>query len=225
MNRVLQISTAQGPVECQMFARFVCQTLLREAAQQGLQAEIISSHDSAQGLLSATLQLSGQTVAAFCEQQQGTWQWICASPVRAKHPRKNWYIGVFLLPNAPALPDNDEVVFQSCRARGKGVTINQANHCAIQSCRARGKGGQHVNTTNSAIRATHVASGITVRVENERSQHANKKQALALLAQKIAAQQAAQHAHYATAQHAQLYQVERGQPVRVFVGLNFREKE
>ena len=204
MNRVLQISTAQGPVECQIFARFVCQTLLREAAQQGLQAEIISSHDSAQCLLSATLQLSGQTVAAFCEQQQGTWQWICASPVRAKHPRKNWYIGVFLLPNAPALPDNDEVVFQSCRARGKG--------------------GQHVNTTNSAIRATHVASGITVRVENERSQHANKKQALALLAQKIAAQQATQHAHYATAQHAQLYQVERGQPVRVFVGLNFREK-
>ena len=70
-----------------------------------------------------------------------------------------------------------------------------------------------------------MASGIAVRVESERSQHANKKQALALLAQKIAAQQATQHAHYATAQHAQLYQVERGQPVRVFVGLNFREKE
>ena len=174
MNCALQISTAQGPAECQIFARFVCQTLLREATQQGLQAEVISSHESAYGLLSATLHLSGQTASSFCEQQQGTWQWICTSPVRTQHLRKNWYIGVFILPNAPALFDNDEVVFQSCRARGKG--------------------GQHVNKTNSAIRATHVASGLSVRVESERSQHSNKKQALALLAQKIAAQQAV-HKH------------------------------
>ena len=97
---------------------------------------------------------------------QGSLQWICASPVRPKHPRKNWYIGVFRMPEMPEMPSESEIEFQTCRSGGKG--------------------GQHVNKTESAVRATHKASGISVRVESERSQHANKKLALTLLAQKLA---------------------------------------
>ena len=94
----------------------------------------------------------------------------------------------------------------------------------FQTCRSGGKGGQHVNKTESAVRATHKASGISVRVESERSQHANKKLALTLLTQKLAEHHAGQTDDYARAQHSQLYQVERGNPKRTFIGTEFKEK-
>ena len=104
----------------------------------------------------------------------------------------------------PILPDDGSIHFETCRAGGKG--------------------GQHVNKTDSAVRATHLATGISVRVESERSQHANKKRARDLLAIKLAAQHSAALAQHASHAHAQLYQVERGNPVRVFKGADFREQ-
>ena len=204
MNTVLQISTAQGPAECQMFARFVLQTLLAEAKQQGIATDVQASLESKHGILSAVVGLSGTAAEALAKRWLGTVQWICPSPLRPKHPRKNWYVGVFSLPDVPPLPDDGTV--------------------RLQTCRAGGKGGQHVNKTESAVRATHLASGLSVRVESERSQHANKKRALALLAQKLAAAAANQQGAQAQAQHAQLYQLARGNPVRVFAGKAFQEK-
>ena len=98
------------------------------------------------------------------------------------------------------------------------------NGIEFQTCRSGGKGGQHVNKTESAVRATHKESGISVRVESERSQHANKKLAVILLAQKLAEHHAGQAGSFAQEQHAQLYQVERGNPKRTFVGAIFKEK-
>ena len=204
MNITLQISTAQGPAECQMFARFVLQRLLAEAEQQGIAADVQAALESKHGILSAVVGLSGTAAEALAEHWLGTVQWICPSPLRPKHPRKNWYVGVFSLPDVPPLPDDGTV--------------------RLQTCRAGGKGGQHVNKTESAVRATHLASGLSVRVESERSQHANKKRALALLAQKLAAAAANQQGAQAQAQHAQLYQLARGNPVRVFAGKAFQEK-
>ena len=98
--------------------------------------------------------------------------WVCQSPFRTRHKRKNWFFSGQLFEIAEQTIDN-QIRFQQCRASGAG--------------------GQHVNTTDSAVRATHIATGISVRVESERSQHANKRFARALLMQKLAlqAQQAA----------------------------------
>ena len=204
MNITLQISTAQGPAECQMFARFVLQRLLAEAEQQGIAADVQAALESKHGILSAVVGLSGTAAEALAEHWLGTVQWICPSPLRAKHPRKNWYVGVFRLPDVPPLPDDGAV--------------------RLQTCRAGGKGGQHVNKTESAVRATHLASGLSVRVESERSQHANKKRARLLLAQKLAEQRVEQAANAAGEQHATLYQVARGNPRKVFVGRGFQER-
>lgn len=200
----LQISTAQGPAECRMFARFVFGRLLAEAQVEHIRAEIFSETADKHGILSATLKLDGSRAENLAERWEGTLQWICTSPVRPKHPRKNWYIGVFRLPEMPEMPSENGIIFQTCRAGGKG--------------------GQHVNKTESAVRAVHQASGISVRVESERSQHANKKAALVLLAQKLAEHHAGQTDGYARAQHSQLYQVERGNPKRTFAGADFKEK-
>ena len=89
---------------------------------------------------------------------------------------------------------------------------------------AGGKGGQHVNKTDSAVRATHLATGVSVRVESGRSQHANKKRARELLALKLAEQHSAALGQHAANAHSQLYQVARGNPVRVFKGADFREQ-
>lgn len=195
----LQISTAQGPAECRIFARFVLGRLLAEAKVEGVGAEIISETADKHGIMSAMLKVDGNHAETLAQRWQGSPQWICASPVRPKHPRKNCR-----MPDMPEMPSESEIEFQTCRSGGKG--------------------GQHVNKTESAVRATHKASGISVRVESERSQHANKKLALTLLAQKLAEHHAGQTDDYARAQHSRLYQVERGNPKRTFVGTTFQEK-
>ena len=203
----LQISTAQGPAECRIFARFVLAQILREAGQAGVQAEVLEETADKHGILSALVRLSGCLADDTARRWQGTLQWVCDSPLRPRHPRKNWYIGVFRLPENRAAPSNnirpEDVLFQTCRAGGKG--------------------GQHVNKTESAVRATHTPSGISVRVESERSQHANKKRALELLAVKLAAQHAERLDQHAADAHAQLYRLERGNAVRVFRGKTFAE--
>ena len=126
----LQLSTGQSPAECQIFARFALRQILREAEAAGVAAELLSQTGSKHGILSTTFAFNGAGAEALAQRWLGTLQWISDSPVRPKHPRKNWYIGVFRLPQIPALPDDDSIRFETCCAGGKG--------------------GQHVNKTDSA---------------------------------------------------------------------------
>ncbi|UOP04279.2 peptide chain release factor H [Conchiformibius kuhniae] len=200
----LLVSAAQGPAECRLFARFVCQTLLREAAQAGLSAEYADQTPCRHGILSAVLTVRGTGAARAAQNWTGSWQWVCRSPLRLQHPRKNWFVGVSLLPEA-VLPDT-------------------AGEVRFHTCRASGNGGQHVNKTDSAVRAVHTPTGVAVKVQNRRSQHANKQQAKRLLADKLAhlrrhaQQQADRHTH------RQRHQLERGNPVRVCYGNPFTAK-
>ncbi|MFC2562450.1 MAG: peptide chain release factor-like protein, partial [Kingella oralis] len=137
----LQLSTGQSPAECQIFARFALRQILREAEAAGVAAELLSQTGSKHGILSTTFAFNGAGAEALAQRWLDTLQWISDSPVRPKHPRKNWYIGVFRMPDMPEMPSESEIEFQTCRSGGKG--------------------GQHVNKTESAVRATHKASGIS----------------------------------------------------------------
>lgn len=200
---MLQLSAAQGPDECCLAVAKALHYLLREARDAGLSADVLEQEGGSRSgtYRSVLLSLDGAGAQALAARWAGSIQWICPSPYRPSHPRKNWFIGV--LPCAmPAAELSAEIRFETTRSSGPG--------------------GQHVNKTESAVRATHVATGITVKVQTERSQHANKRIALLLIAHRLALRQEAQHADLRAQRRQFHHEVERGSPVRVFKGEAFQ---
>lgn len=208
---LMQITSAQGPVEC---CRAVAQAFKRicaEASELGIDVSLLEQIDgpAAQTARSIFLALDirKQSEAAHLAMQHfvkgwnGTVQWISPSTYRRGHKRKNWFIGVNVY-EPPALPP-------------------QASEIIFETMRASGPGGQHVNTSATAVQATHTASGISVRVQTQRSQHANKQFAIFLIAKKLQEQQTANQIANKKAQWLNHYQLERGNPVRTFYGEKF----
>ncbi|MGI9415509.1 MAG: peptide chain release factor H, partial [Hyphomicrobiales bacterium] len=164
-ERWIMLSAGRGPRECQWVVQRLIPVLCKEAGAQDLSAALSDTGEGDDGLpKSALLAVEGQGADAFAAGLEGTIQWVGASPFRPNHKRKNWFVGVFAL--APP-EEHEELSPEDVR---------------FEAMRAAGPGGQHVNTTDSAVRARHVPSGLTVVARQERSQHANKRQALIKLA-------------------------------------------
>jgi peptide chain release factor len=199
---LLQLSAAQGPAECQLAVSKALRHLLREAEAEGVALGMIEQEAGERPgtLRSVLLSLEGTRAEALALRWEGTVQWVCASPYRPHHGRKNWFIGVQRFAPPPAA---------------------LAGEIRFETMRAAGPGGQHVNTTDSAVRATHAASGISVRVQTERSQHANKRLAVLLISRLLA--QRTQHALAAQRADRRIahHQVARGDAVRTFRGEHF----
>ncbi len=199
---MLQISSAHGPLECQLAVAHALRRLQTEAdacrATLTLLEAVPGERDGT--FRSVLIELDGEQAASLAARWIGTVQWTCESPYRPRHPRRNWYVGVAPCTVAQALPDGD---------------------VRIEAMRARGPGGQHVNKTASAIRATHLASGISVRVESERSQHANRRLAMQLLTWRLQEQVEQRAGRERQDRRMQHFAVERGNPVRVFRGAGF----
>ena len=199
----LMISDAHGSGECQLAAQHLLQRLTDSARQAGLDVQIDDIRPAPHGLHSAIITLNGDHAHTFAQAWIGTVQWIWQSRLRPRHPRKNWFIGIFPVEDA-APPAQGEL--------------------RIETCKAGGKGGQHVNKTQSAIRITDTASGISVKVQDERSQHLNKALALQRLAQKQAQQHGRMQREQARERHRSHWQINRGGAVKVFVGDAFKER-
>ena len=133
----------------------------------------------------------------------GTHALVAPSSRRKKGSRKRWFARVALL--------------DSIHEKGNSASLFLDADVPVSTCRASGPGGQHVNKTASAVRALHRPSGIIVRVESERSQHANRAQAMERIREElqrraVSAGRAAQH----RLRHEHC-RVERGNPVRTYV--------
>ena len=192
---LIQITAAHGPAECEHAARLTLRELLRCAEREGTVMQILEELPTAAGCKSALLRVDAESMPLWLAEWLGTIQWVFASPFRPHHPRKNWFVAVQRCEAPEALPQEGEIIFQACRASGKG--------------------GQHVNTTDSAVHAVHVASGIAVKVMTERSQHANKRLARELIALKLAQRQQEGLLQSARQRSQQHWQVERGKPVKL----------
>jgi peptide chain release factor len=205
----IQLSSARGPVECERAVALAWQRLQQEATMEGLSLNLLEAiAGKAGGYKSVLAAFAASTLPVSLSQRwQGSLLWVCPSPIRTGHARKNWFFSAHLFdPQDGHLPQ---------------LALTDVE---FSSCRASGAGGQHVNTTNSAVRALHRPSGISVRIETERSQHANKRLALELLAHKLAEHQQQQEQRQQQQRWQQHNDLERGNPVRVFDGPRFEPR-
>ena len=196
---IIQITSGRGSVECCRVVAKVEERLLQEARATGLDVEVLEHKpgELAGTLLSATLLAKGENMVRFAEQWQGTIQWVAQSPYRRYHKRKNWFVGVAIFP----VPDQ--------------AAWNQRD-VVFETCRASGPGGQHVNKVETAVRGTHLPSGIQVLASDSRSQLQNKKLCLERLKSKVLAWYTE---HLVAQQQVQWEEhniLERGNAVRTF---------
>jgi peptide chain release factor len=164
----LFLTSGNGPAECRAALSELIEILKVEAWNAGLRAEIaLGPQPDAQGPKSAIVTLSGDGAQAFARRYCGTVQFIFKSRIRPGHKRQNWFVGVKPIDLAALEPASEDIRIEDLR---------------FETLRAGGPGGQHQNTTDSAVRATHVPTGITVVCRDERSQHRNKALAIRRLA-------------------------------------------
>jgi peptide chain release factor len=195
-----QITAGKGPAECAWAVTKVLEVFLAEAREAGIEAKTIELEPGPEDgtCQSALVALcGGPKLAAFVNGWRGTVQWIARSPFRPEHRRRNWFAGI------DELKPVEESRFD-------------ANDVRWETMRASGPGGQHVNRTESAVRVTHLPTGIQATAAEERSQHRNRKLALARLARKIADREAAQRGEAREKRWRAHQELERGNPVRVF---------
>ncbi|WP_396270886.1 peptide chain release factor H [Ideonella sp.] len=207
---MLQLTANTGPEECCLGVRKALARLIDEAQKESVRIEVLEQVPSAMAgnLRSVLLALEGTQATTFAAQWCGSLQWVCASPYRPAHRRKNWFIGA--------------EVFEDEVADGPGQVLREQDLC-FETLRASGPGGQHVNKTDSAVRLTHLPTGLSVKVQTERSQHANKRLARALLSHKLAEMASAAECAARQQRWGQHHGVERGNATRVFRGEGFVE--
>lgn len=201
---LLQISAAQGPDECQLAVAKAFRRLQDEAAEHVVELQLVEQEPGARSgtFRSILVALEGARADELARSWEGTIQWTCPSPYRPRHGRQNWFIGVARFAAPPARLEG-EIRFETMRASGPG--------------------GQHVNTTDSAVRATHLSTGISVKVQTERSQHANKRLAVLLISQRLAQLTETAIVEQRADRRMAHHQVARGNPARVFRGEHFKE--
>ncbi len=215
----LQVTSGQGPKECAWVVARLEPIILQEAKKADLSAERIEALAfdkllrkqnliETDAYLSILIRLQGRGVDEFVQSWQGTIKWQGESPYRPKHKRFNWFVGVATL----AIPEKQNVELSSL-----------SKDIDFESMRTKGPGGQHVNKTNSAIRATHRPTGLQVRVETDRSQHRNKQIALERLQMLLAQRGSNEKKSIEHARWLQHYDVKRGSPTRIFYGKGFTE--
>ena len=194
----LQITSGRGPVECCRVVALVLERILKQAQTRKLKVEIVEKEagPANRTLLSAVIALEGAGCDTLVEEWEGTVLWIARSPYRIHHRRKNWFVGVqtFLL------------------SESREATENEIRY---ETLRASGPGGQHVNKTESAVRAVHIPSGISVVASDQRSQWQNKKLATERLLVKLTAWNVEQAMIQAQANWSNHNSLQRGNPVKV----------
>ena len=201
---ILDITAGKGPQECRWVVAQLARAFVREARDIGLEAEVLDGTEELPA--SVLLRITGEAASAFATQRVGTNQWIGDSPLRAGHKRRNWFVGVALAPLPDAIPDLSE------------------HDIAYQAMRASGPGGQHVNKTDSAVRATHLPTGLVATAQEQRSQHANRKLARLKLAIMLE-ERRGQALDDARRSQWQAHQdLERGNAVRAYAGPAFKLK-
>lgn len=192
---LIQINSGFGPIECERACFLYYQELLKEHSDLVL----VDIKMTNKGCAKSIVLLSEDDLS----QLDGTVQWICESPFRLNHKRKNWFIDISVLEEEINIDNLDDIRYDVFRSGGKG--------------------GQNVNKVSTAIRATHIPSGISVVCMDERSQLQNKKVATFRLIKKLEEENIKTNLKTQYNNWNKHNLIQRGMPYRVYKGLDFKK--
>lgn len=206
MEKLIQITSGRGPLECQWVVAKVLKIFLEEAKNNNIEYEIIHRENGDENLTlkSATVLLKSRDLNDFLKTWLGSICWTGKSTFRKLHKRSNWFIGIFELEGLEKINFNEKDI-------------------QFQTTRSQGSGGQNVNKVNTAVRATHIPTGQSVFVQDSRSQLENKKLSITRLKEKVLEQNIIQLQKRMQEIWNNHLQVQRGNPIRTFSGTDFKK--
>ncbi|OYW48977.1 MAG: peptide chain release factor 2 [Novosphingobium sp. 28-62-57] len=201
-NAFLEVHAGAGGTESQDWAEMLQRMYTRWAERHGYKVELVDYHaGEAAGIKSATLLIKGENAYGYAKTESGVHRLVRISPYDSSARRHTSFSSVWVYPE---IDDNIE------------VEINPSD-LKIDTYRASGAGGQHVNTTDSAVRITHVPTGIIVASQNDRSQHKNRATAMGMLKARIYEAELAKREAAASGEYQAKTEIGWGHQIRSYV--------
>jgi len=198
----IEVNAGAGGTESQDWAGMLSRMYSRWGERHGLKVELIDQHSGEQaGIKSATLLLKGENAYGYAKTESGVHRLVRISPYDSAARRHTSFASVWVY---PVVDDNIEVEYNESDLR-------------IDTYRASGAGGQHINTTDSAVRITHIPTGIVVQCQNQRSQHKNKAEAYNQLRARLYERELSIREQAANAENATKTDIGWGHQIRSYV--------